>query len=160
MLDLYRFISMDDVEDVALKDRENYKFYDAGMWLSPAIDGATGFSEEKWEMNVTDPSNNATSRLAKMVWMERDRTDARAVGKMTVISGKGIRGKTDMFVDGASMTVGMELALKVKNDYENACGATTSVTVLGPAEAGDIVKAIVYLPPGQAAGLLHFELVD
>lgn len=150
MLELYRFINMDDVEDVLLQDPTNYKTYDEGMWLSPI-----GNPEDQWAMSSSDtvPVDDST-RLSKMVWMEKDRTDARAVGKMSVIRGNGVRGKTDVFVssEAASMTHGKELTIKKDTD---------GVVKFALAGAGEIVKAVVYMAPGNdPEGLLHFELIS
>jgi len=153
MLDLYRFVSMDDVEDVLLLDRSKYAVYDEGQWLSPVGDAA-----QHWTMSSSaSVSTDSATRLAKMLWMEKDRTDARAVGKMTVIRGGGIRGKTDVFVaadfpdasDPVSF-VGKELTLKLDTD---------GVVKLGIAAPGNVVKALVFQAP-HYDGLLHFELVD
>lgn len=151
MLELYRFVSLDDVEDVALEDRSKYAEYDEGQWLSPV-----GNEADTWTMNVDETSNNIAvqpvTRLSKMLWMEKGRTDAKAVGKMTVIRGVGIRGKTDVFIDADkdNMFPGVELTLKVDTD---------GVVKLGVAASGDIVKALVYMSPGKdPEGLLHFEL--
>lgn len=150
MLELYRFVSLDDVEDVLLKDSSKYAEYDEGQWLSPV-----GNAAQEWEMSSSATVNTDDStRLAKMIWMEKGRTDARAVGKMTVIRGLGIRGKTDVFVqaEAASMTHGKELTLKADVD---------GVVKFALAATGDIVKAVVFLAPGQdPEGLLHFELVS
>lgn len=150
MLDLYRFVSLDDVEDVILQDRSKYAEYDEGMWLSPL-----GNAEQQWTMSASNTvSTDDTTRLAKMLWMEKNRTDARAVGKMTVIRGGGIRGKTDVFVksEAATMTAGKQLTIKKDAD---------GVVKFALAGAGDIVKAVVFLAPGvDSQGLLHFELVD
>ncbi len=148
MLELYRFISMDDVEDVVLQDSANYAVYDEGQWLSPI-----GNASQEWAMSASATVNSDdTTRLAKILWMEKDRTDARAVGKMTVIRGLGIRGKTNVFIasEAGGMTVGKELTIKLDTD---------GVVKLGLAATGDVVKAIVYMAPGlDAEGLLHFEL--
>lgn len=150
MLNLYRFLNVIDAEDVKLLDRSKYAEYDAGMWLSPV-----GDADQNWTMSASATvSTDDSTRLAKLVWMEKNRTDARAVGKMTVIRGGGLRGKTNLFIaaDGAGMTVGKELTLKLDVD---------GVVKLGLAGVGDIVKAVVFMAPGiDAEGLLHFELVD
>jgi len=150
MLNLYRFITFDDVEDVLLQDRSKYAEYDEGVWLSPV-----GNAAQEWTMSASaSVSSDDATRLAKLLWMEKGRTDARAVGKMSVIRGGGIRGKTDKFIaaESGSMTLGKQLTLKQ---------AANGEVVLGLAGAGDIVKAVVFMAPGNDAdGYLHFELVD
>lgn len=150
MLELYRFVSLDDAEDVLLKNSSKYAEYDEGQWISPV-----GNAAQEWEMSASATVNTDDStRLAKMIWMEKGRTDARAIGKMTVIRGLGIRGKTDVFLrsDAAGMTHGKELTVKLDTD---------GVVKFALAAAGDIVKAVVFLAPGQdSEGLLHFELVS
>ena len=152
MLELYRFVNMNDIEDVKLEDISKTDVYDEGYWLTPKGDEA-----DLWKMNVDESSGTVATqdatRLAKMVWMERGRTDSKAIGKMTVIRGGGVRGKTDVFIvdDAASMKPGVELTLKVDTD---------GVVKMGVAAAGDIVKALVYRAPSGADGLLHFELVS
>lgn len=150
MLELTRFINKMDVEDVTLLDRSKYNVYEDGMWLTPQA----GVNVGKWTMSASDTvSTDAATRMAKMVWMEKGRTDARAVGKMSVISGGGVRGKTDVFVaaSAASMLVGVELTIKKDAD---------GVVKFDVATSGDVVKAIVHTAPADdAKGLLHFELV-
>ena len=148
MLDLYRF-NMADIEDVALQDRTKYAVYDEGMWLSPV-----GNAANEWLMSAsatvsTDPS----TELAKVLFMEKNRTDAKAVGKMTVVCGAAVRARTDMFIvaDAATMAVGKPLTLKLDVD---------GIVKLGLAGVGDIIKAHVFMKPADDPdGLLHFQLI-
>jgi hypothetical protein len=84
--------------------------------------------------------------------MEKGRTDARAVGKMTVVRGAYVRGRTDVFItaQAAQMTVGTPLTLAKDTDGR---------VKLAVAADGDVVKAYVYKAPAMdAQGLLHFTL--
>lgn len=148
MLDLYRF-NFADMEDVVLQDRSKSDVYDEGQWLSPV-----GNAAQEWTMSSssTVSTDNAT-RLAKILFMEKGRTDAKAVGKMTCVSGAGVRGRTDVFLtsDGPAMTVGKPLTLTKDTD---------SIVKLALATTGDIVKAHVFMKPADdSEGALHFELV-
>lgn len=148
MLDLYRF-NMSDLEDVKLQDRSKSEVYDEGQWITPV-----GNAEQEWTMSASATINaDAPAYVSKMIFMEKGRSDSRAVGKMTCVSGAGVRGKTDVFVvaDGPSMTLGKPLTLKKDTD---------GVVKFGVAAATDVIKAFVFLAPAaDADGLLHFELV-
>ena len=90
-----------------------------------------------------------------MVWMEKGRTDARAVGKVSVISGDGVKGKTEVFDSSASYAEGDELTIAVINDGTDNAGKIG----FKPAQSGDIVKAICIVSnQNDPEGLLHFEL--
>jgi hypothetical protein len=144
MLDLYRFNNA-DMEDVKLADRSKTEVYDEGQWMIPL-----GNSAQEWQQPGALVSTAAAINLAKIIFMEKGRSDSRAVGKMTVINGAGVRGKTDQFVITDTYAVGAPLTLK----YD------TGKIVLGAAAVGDVVKAFCFLPAGQDPdGLLHFELV-
>lgn len=148
MLDLYRF-NFADMEDVKLSDRSKTEVYDLGQWLTPL-----GNAAQEWAMSATgtEPTDAATS-LSKMIFMEKGRSDSREVGKMTCVSGAGVRGKTDQFfvASAGAMTLGAPLTIKKDAD---------SVVKFEVAGVGDIVKAFVVLAPGvDPDGLLHFELV-
>lgn len=147
MLDLYRF-NMADLEDVKLSDRSKTAVYDEGQWVSPL-----GNVAQEWAMSASATVNaDAASALAKMLFMEKGRTDSAAVGKMTCVSGAGVRGKTDVFVaaDAPTMAVGKPLCLKLDG----------GIVKLGLAASGDVVKCHVFLAPGvDPDGLLHFEMV-
>ena len=148
MLDLYRFNTA-DMEDVKLQDRTKTEVYDEGQWLSPV-----GNAAQEWAMSASATvSTDAPTELAKILFMEKGRTDAKAVGKMTVINGSGVRARTDMFLaaDAATMTVGKPLTLKKDTD---------NVIKLGLATGTDIVKAHVWVRPADDAdGFLHFQLI-
>ena len=148
MLDLYRF-NMSDLEDVKLQDRSKTEVYDEGQWLSPV-----GNAAQEWIMSASATINaDPVANVSKMIFMEKGRSDSRAVGKMTCVSGAGVRGKTDQFVvaDGGAMTVGVKLCLKKDVD---------GVVKFGVAGALDQVKAFVFLAPAvDSDGLLHFELI-
>lgn len=148
MLDLYRF-NMADLEDVKLSDRSKTEVYDEGQWVSPV-----GNAAQEWAMSSSATvRSDASSALAKMLFMEKGRSDSRSVGKMTCVSGAGVRGKTDVFIaaDAPTMTVGKPLCLKLDTD---------NVVKLGLAASGDVVKAHVFLAPSaDPDGLLHFEMV-
>ena len=150
--DLYRFIDKMDIEDVTLKNRGDYNVVDSGEFLVPAeFDGMNS----TWQRSNFVSSSDKSTRLARMVWMEKGRTDARAVGKVSVISGDGVKGKTEVFDSSASYDEGDELTIDVIND------GTENAGKLGftPASSGDIVKAIcIVSPDNDPEGLLHFEL--
>ena len=148
MLDLYRF-NMADLEDVKLQDRTKTEVYDEGQWLTPV-----GNLAQEWIMSASATINaDPAANVSKMIFMEKGRSDSRAVGKMTCVSGAGVRGKTDQFVtaEGPAMVLGAKLTLKKDTD---------GVVKFGVAGATDVVKAFVFLSPSaDADGLLHFELV-
>lgn len=146
MLDLYRFNDA-DMEDVKLQDRTKTEVYDEGQWLSPL-----GNAAQEWTMSTSGTvSTDASTNLAKMLFMEKGRSDSKAVGKMTCVSGASVRGRTDQFVaaDAGSMGPGVPLTLKLDGGK----------VVLGVAGGGDIVKAFCFLAPSNDPdGLMHFEL--
>lgn len=146
MLDLYRF-NQADREDVKLLDRAKYATIGDGEWVHPVGDAQDSYDVFAGAAPNTDP----TSNLAAMIFMEAGRTDSREVGKMTVVRGDKIRGKTDVFIlaDAAAMVCGAPLTLKKDADGK---------VKLGVAAAGDIVKAFVYKAP-SLDGKLHFSLV-
>jgi hypothetical protein len=148
MLDLYRF-NFADMEDVVLQDRSKSDVYDEGQWLSPV-----GNAAQEWTMSASGSVNtDDPTRLSKILFMEKGRTDAKAVGKMTCVSGAGVRGRTDVFLtaEGPTMTVGKALTLKKDTD---------NVVKLALASTGDVVKAHVFMKPADDRdGALHFELV-
>jgi hypothetical protein len=147
MLDLYRF-NQSDLEDVKLADVSKYATIDEGEWLHPL-----GNQADQWDVFAgAAPSADVTSNLAAMIFMEKGRTDARAVGKMTVVRGVHVRGRTDVFItaEAASMLPGVALTLKKDTDGR---------VKLGVAAVGDVVKAHVYkAPANDPLGLLHFSL--
>ena len=149
MLDLYRF-NMSDLEDVKLQDRTKTDTYDEGQWVSPV-----GNVAQEWAMSASATVNtDAPTTIAKMLFMEKGRTDSKAVGKMTCVSGAGVRGKTDQFLtaDAATLTVGKPITLKKDSD---------GVVKMALAASNDIVKCHVFLAPGiDPDGYLHFELVN
>jgi hypothetical protein len=146
MLDLYRF-NMADLEDVKLQDRSKTEIYDDGQWLTPV-----GNLAQEWTMSATGTEPvDAPTRLAKMLFMEKGRTDSKAVGKMTCVSGAGVRGRTDQFIaaSAGSMTVGIPLTIVLDTD---------GVVKFDVAVAGNIVKAHVFVAPAlDPDGAVHFE---
>lgn len=148
MLDLYRF-NMADMEDVKLQDRSKTEVYDEGQWLTPV-----GNAAQEWTMSSSATANtDPVTNLSKMLFMEKGRTDSKAVGKMTVVSGAGVRGRTDQFIEAEApaMTAGKKLTVKVDAD---------GVAKFALAAEGDVVKAFVFLAPAaDAEGALHFELI-
>ena len=152
-LDLYRFIDTMDIEDVALKNRGDYNVVDSGEWLTP---GEFALGIPTWQRNNFVSSSDKTTRLSRMVWMEKGRTDSRAVGKVSVIMGDGTRARTDVFKAG-TYAEGDELTL-VKE--EDSTSENYNKIVLAPKSGdSDIVKAICLVAPNHDPdGLLHFEL--
>ena len=173
-LELVRFIDTMDVEDVVLANREDYKVIDSGEWVVPAGFGsnlnvtyARADVSEGADMNSRNIANATVSgistiganlaRLSKMVWMEKGRSDAMEVGKISVISGHGVRAKTSVFKSGESYVEGGLLTIA----KETADNANKGRLVLAPAGSGDVVKAVCLAAPQNSAdGLLFFELVD
>ena len=148
MLDIYRF-NNNDLEDVKLQDPTKYDTYDEGQWLTPL-----GNAANEWAMSAsatlpTDPAAN----VSKMLFMEKGRSDSKAVGKMTVISGRGVVGKTDVFIVPAApsdLAVGAKLTIKKDAD---------GVVKFAAAADGDAIKGFVRLSPAMDTnGYLHFEL--
>lgn len=151
VLDLYRFIESMDVEDVALKNRGDYNVIDSGEWVIPGNFEAGyptwGRAESEEELTA------AKKRLSQMVWMERGRTDAKEVGKISVISGSGVRAATNVYDEAAEYEEGCELTIKLCDDKR---------IKLSVAGEGDVVKAICLVTPqhDRNHGYLHFEFVD
>lgn len=167
-LELVRFIDTMDVEDVVLANREDYKVIDSGEWVVPAGFGS-GLNVTYARANVSEGSGlNSRDlsdanvgenlvRLSKMVWMEKGRSDAMEVGKISVISGHGVRAKTSVFKSGETYVEGGLLTIA----KETAANANQGRVVLAPAGSGDVVKAVCLAAPQNSAdGLLFFELVD
>jgi len=148
MLDLYRF-NMADMEDVKLQDRSKTDVYDEGQWLTPV-----GNAAQEWTMSASATANvDPASNLSKMLFMEKGRTDSKAVGKMTVVSGAGVRGRTDWFIEaeGPAMVAGTKLTIKKDTD---------GIVKFAIAAPSDVVKAFVFLSPSaDAEGFMHFELI-
>lgn len=170
-LELVRFIDTIDVEDVVLENREDYKVIDSGEWVIPAGFGSglnvtyaradvlnTGVTGDINSRDLTNVNAGANlARLSKMVWMEKGRSDAMEVGKISVISGHGVRAKTSVFKDGATFVEGGLLTI-VK---ETANTVNKGRVVLAPASGSDVVKAVCLAAPTNSPdGLLFFELVD
>lgn len=150
--DLYRFVDSMDIEDVTLKNRGDYNVVDSGEFLVPAEFNGMNST---WQRSNFVSSSDKSTRLAKMVWMEKGRTDARAVGKVSVICGDGTRGKTEVFDTNSSYSEGDELTIDVISDSTENAGKIG----FKPASSGDVVKAICIVSnQHDPDGLLHFEL--
>lgn len=167
-LELIRFIESMDVEDVKLANRSDYNVIDSGEWLVPSGFGTN--SEIVYSRPVAHADADATAlinckdladstygenlvRLSKMVWMEKGRSDAMEIGKVSVISGHGVRAKTSRVIV-AGIGAGDQLTIAVDTD---------GVAKLKKASGSDVVKAICLTAPGQngiGANEVIFELVD
>jgi len=162
-LELIRFIESMDVEDVKLANRSDYNVIDSGEWIIPAGFGVnseityaradaagSGINGRK----LTDATYGANLvRLSKMVWMEKGRSDAMEIGKVSVISGHGVRAKTSKVIV-TSIEAGDQLTIATDSD---------GITKLAKASGSDVVKAICLVAPGQngiGANEVIFELVD
>lgn len=153
--DLYRFIDKMDIEDVTLNNRGDYNVLDSGEWISPDLAHAAMGEDFKYGRSFFQSSSDPSTRVAKLVWMEKGRTDARAVGKVSTISGDGVKGKTEVYDTNSSYSEGDELTIAIINDGTDNAGKIG----FKPASSGDIVKAICIREPNHdSEGLLHFEL--
>ena len=180
-LELIRFIESMDVEDVKLANRSDYNVIDSGEWIIPAgfgtnseityaradaagsgINGAiythhpTTMAELR--RDIREVLSSGTTDLncidvSKMVWMEKGRSDAMEIGKVSVISGHGVRAKTSKVIV-TSIEAGDQLTIATDSD---------GITKLAKASGSDVVKAICLVAPGQngiGANEVIFELVD
>lgn len=162
-LDLIRFIESMDVEDVKLANRSDYNVIDSGEWIVPAGFGindeityaraaASGSGINSRYLSDSTYGGNLV-RLSKMVWMEKGRSDAMEIGKVSVISGHGVRAKTSKVIV-ANIEAGDQLTIARDSD---------GITKLAKASGSDVVKAICLVAPGQngiGADEVIFELVD
>ena len=169
-LELIRFIESMDVEDVKLANRSDYNVIDSGEWIVPAGFGTndeityaradttgSGINGRK----LTDATYGANLvRLSKMVWMEKGRSDAMEIGKVSVISGHGVRAKTSKVINGGSIERGDNLTIARDSD---------GIAKLTVASGSDVVKAVCIEKAGECGNLkdtvngkyeITFELVD
>ena len=169
-LELIRFIESMDVEDVKLANRSDYNVIDSGEWLVPSNYATNPNAEVVYSRPVahadavsTDNINSKDLehstfgpnlvRLSKMVWMEKGRSDAMEIGKVSVISGHGVRAKTSKVIV-ANINPGDLLTVALDSD---------GIAKLAKASGSDVVKAVCLVAPGQngiGADEVIFELVD
>lgn len=162
MFKFVRFIDQIDKEDVPLQDRSKYDVYDSGDWMIPVGDAVNSSAPQTsvWA-EATDAAaalgslTDSHIRMARIAWMEKGRTDAKAIGKFTTIRGERVRIKTDKFDNSKTYKAGDLLTLKA-----SAASNNSGKICLAPASGSDVVKAICYESPlVDAEGLLTFELV-
>lgn len=153
--DLYRFIDKMDIEDVTLKNRGDYNVLDSGEWLTPAEFNGM---DSTWQRSNFVSSSDQSSRLSRLVWMEKGRTDARAVGKVSVISGDGVKGKTEVYLKADELNFAEGDELTIAEETDNTSPHYGKI-VFAQASSGDVVKAIcIVAPTHDPDNLLHFEL--
>lgn len=169
-LELIRFIESMDVEDVKLANRSDYNVIESGEWIVPAFNSLTGQMEYARpaasgstidSRNLSDSTFGANIvRLSKMVWMEKGRSDAMEIGKVSVISGHGVRAKTSKVINGGSIERGDNLTIARDSD---------GVAKLTVASGSDVVKAVCIAKAGECGNIsnsvdgiyeITFELVD
>ena len=169
-LELIRFIESMDVEDVKLANRSDYNVIESGEWIVPALNSLNGEIEyaratasgsgidSRYLSDSTYGANIV--RLSKMVWMEKGRSDAMEIGKVSVISGHGVRAKTSKVINGGSINRGDNLTIARDSD---------GVTKLTVASGSDVVKAVCIVEAGVGGNVkdtvngkyeITFELVD
>ena len=157
MLNLYRYQNADS-EDVKLANKDNVEVFSDGMWVAPTLN-----NPDVWDVIATGANNDPRARLARMIFMEAGRSDARATGKMTTVVGDGVRGKTDQFIGTASQLLpGVQLSLiTVTQALVNTTPAYAPLLgrmVLQPAAVDDVIKAIVVKGPNATNNpYLYFE---
>lgn len=161
MIKLVRFIETMDREDVPLKDISKADVYESGDWLVPVGNGLNEPKTSAW-MEATE-ANNVSSlsdndiRMARLVWFEKGRPDAKYIGKYTTIRGDATRIKTDCFDEKQSYEPGMLLTIKAASSGSKKEGKF----VLAPAGEHDVVKAVCFedfkVDPDE---LLTFELAQ
>lgn len=164
MFKFVRFIDQIDKEDVTLHDRSKYDVYDSGDWMVPVGDAVNSSAPRTSEWAEATEAAAVISgglsanhiRMARIAWMEKGRTDAKAIGKFTTVRGERVRIKSDKFDNSQTYEPGMLLTIKAA-----AAGSNAGKVYLAPASGSDVVKAICYeVPAADAEGLLTFELVN
>ena len=161
MIKLVRFIETMDREDVPLKDISKAEVYESGDWLVPVGDGPNTAKTSAWmeatEANAVEALDDNDIRMARLVWFEKGRPDAKYIGKYTTIRGDATRVKTDCFDEKQSYEPGMLLTIGAASSESKKAGKF----VLVPAGEGDVIKAVCFedfkVDPEE---LLTFELVQ
>lgn len=168
-LELIRFIESMDVEDVKLANRSDYNVIESGEWIVPAVNlageleyarpAASGSGIDSRYLSDSTYGGNIV-RLSKMVWMEKGRSDAMEIGKVSVISGHGVRAKTSKVINGGSIERGDNLTIARDSD---------GIAKLTVASGSDVVKAVCIAKAGECGNIsnsvdgiyeITFELVD
>lgn len=165
MIKLVRFIETMDREDVPLKDISKADVYESGDWLVPVGDGENTPKTSAW-MEATEVAAETSHggelsdnevRMARLVWFEKGRPDAKYIGKYTTIRGDATRIKTDCFDEKQSYEPGMLLTIGAASNESKKAGKF----VLVPAGENDVIKAVCFedfkVDPEE---LLTFELVQ
>lgn len=177
MIKLIRFIETMDREDVPLNEdiwEHGVENYESGDWLVP-VGQAMGTPKTSGWMEATEAQakaaelNGALSendiRMARLVWFEKGRPDARMTHKYTTIRGEATRIKTDRYDHSeTSYEPGMLLTIKAAvNSTENTLNKIEAgkfvLAPLGSSGAEAVVKAICFEKPDEEH-LLTFELVQ
>ena len=169
MIELVRFIDKIDKEDVAIVNPSvNYDVYDSGDWLVP-VGKQKGSQTIIWQ-EATDADKNSQGnpgqlsaediRMARLVWMEKGRTDAKAIGKFTVIRGESTRIKTDRYDKNKLGQYKAGMLLTVKASTLPADGGKFVLAPLDENAGDSVPKAICYEAPANSDDLITFELVN
>lgn len=172
MIKLIRFIETMDREDVPLNEdiwEHGVENYESGDWLVP-VGQAVGTPKtsgwmEATEANALNALTENDVRMARLVWFEKGRPDARMTHKYTTVRGDATRIKTDRY-DHSITTYepGMLLTIKAAaNSTENTNNKIAAgkfvLAPLGSSGAEAVVKAVCFEKPDEEH-LLTFELVQ
>lgn len=172
MIKLIRFIETMDREDVPLNEdiwEHGVENYESGDWLVP-VGQAVGTPKtsgwmEATEANALNALTENDVRMARLVWFEKGRPDARMTHKYTTIRGDATRIKTDRYDHSeTSYEPGMLLTIKAAaNSTENTNNKIAAgkfvLAPLGSSGAEAVVKAVCFEKPDEEH-LLTFELVQ